>query len=71
MQHQNIILSDSANKIEKRSKLKIIFISVMIFLSCLMFLSSCVLWVRTPGVHDNGHGGHHDNGKHLGQRHHP
>ena len=72
MQHQNIIFHDNANKVKKASRLSFSGLVVMIILSCLLFLSSCVLWVRTPGVHDNGNrGSHHDNGKHRGERHLP
>jgi hypothetical protein len=65
MQQSTIILHDKRNKMEKR----IIFISIVIILSCIMFLSSCVLWVGTPYKnHDNRNGGHHDNGRHRGER---
>ena len=35
--------------------------TIVIILFCITFLSSCVMWVRTP--HD------HDNGRHRGERH--
>jgi hypothetical protein len=73
MQLQNIIQRDNTNKISRTSRLSAISIGIIIILSCLILLSSCVLWVRTPNDrdHDNGHRGHSDNGKHRGERHTP
>jgi len=58
MKHLNI----NASKVNRAS------MTVVILVFCITFLSSCAVWVRTPGYYDNGHG-RHDNGRHRGEHH--
>jgi hypothetical protein len=68
MQHQVIFSCDTAVKRNDNSTFHRANITAAIFIFCITFLSSCAVWVRTPGDYDNGHG-RHDNGRHRGERH--
>ena len=59
MKHQN----NEASKLTKAS------ITVVVLIFCITFLSSCAVWVRTPGDYDHGHGRQGDNGRHRGEHH--
>jgi len=66
MRHQNTQVYYQANKIERPSKQSTILIATLLIISSSILLSSCTVWVRSPGGY--GHG-QHDNGRHRGDRH--
>lgn len=67
MQHQKSIHHEYDERIERPSSLCIISIAILIILSCLVLLSSCVSLPRTHLYNniDYGNGRHYENSKLL------